>query len=288
MDPLEPNPEVTPETSPESGAPLASAPAETEAPEAAHTAPQQRGETAWETVRSLLVVLVCVLAFRTFIAEATVIPTGSMEKTIMIGDHLFLDKLLYGPQLPYTPWRVPAFRTVRRLEIVAFHYPLNPSTMFVKRVIGIGGDVVRVVDKNVYVNGQELKEPYVQHLPGILPLRDNFPPAVSQIETLPAWLGLDPGWAREMANYIGKDGLHVPQGYLFVMGDNRDNSADSRFWGFVPESNVVGEPLFVFWSYDAPTKDWMDEGVKGRLQFDASILWNFIRKTRWSRTGKFF
>lgn len=277
MDPLEPNPEVTPASSPEPPAPAATP-----------AAPPPRGETAWETVRSLLVVLVCVLAFRTFIAEATVIPTGSMEKTIMIGDHLFLDKLLYGPQLPYTPWRIPPFRTVRRQEIVAFHYPLNPSTMFVKRVIGIGGDTVRVINKKVFVNGEELKEPYVQHLPGILPLRDNFPPSVSQIETLPAWLGLDPGWAREISNYIGRDGLHVPQGYLFVMGDNRDNSADSRFWGFVPESNVVGEPLFVFWSYDAPTKDWMDEGVKGRLEFDASILWNFIRKTRWSRTGKFF
>ncbi|MHB8653330.1 MAG: signal peptidase I [Terriglobia bacterium] len=279
----EPNPEptpVTPEeltTAGESGTPAVTPP----------VAPA-RTETVWETIRSLLVVLVGVLCFRTFIAEATVIPTGSMEKTIMIGDHLFLDKLLYGPELPYTSWRVPVFRTVRRQEIVAFHYPLNPSIMFVKRVIGVGGDVVRVSNKKVFVNGQPLNEPYVQHLPGFLPLRDNFPPAVSQIETLPAWLGLDPGWAREMANYIRSDGLHVPQGYLFVMGDNRDNSSDSRFWGLVPEGNVVGEPLFVFWSYDAPSKDWMDEGMKGRLQFDASILWNFIRKTRWARTGKSF
>ncbi len=277
MEPVEPNPEVMPVTPEKVSAPGEKAPA----------APPRR-ESVWETLRSLLVVLVGVLCFRTFVAEATVIPTGSMEKTIMIGDHLFLDKLLYGPQLPYTSWRIPPLRTVRRQEIVAFHYPLNPSVMFVKRVIGIGGDVVRVSNKKVSVNGQELKEPYVQHLPGILPLRDNFPPSVSQIETLPAWLGLDPGWAREMANYIRDDGLHVPQGYLFVMGDNRDNSSDSRFWGLVPEGNVVGEPLFVFWSYDAPSKDWMDEGVKGRLQFDASILWNFIRKTRWSRTGKFF
>jgi signal peptidase I len=279
MEPVEQNPEVVPVTPPETATPD---------PEPKPAAHPPHGESIWETLRSLLVVLVGVLCFRTFIAEATVIPTGSMEKTIMIGDHLFLDKLLYGPQLPYTNLRIPPLRTVHRQEIVAFHYPLNPSTMFVKRVIGIGGDVVRVSNKNVFVNGQELKESYVQHLPGILPLRDNFPPAVSQIETLPAWIGLDPGWAREMANYIRPDGLHVPQGYLFVMGDNRDNSSDSRFWGLVPEGNVVGEPLFVFWSYDAPTKDWMDEGVKGRLEFDASIVWNFIKKTRWSRTGKFF
>ncbi|HEV1996381.1 MAG TPA: signal peptidase I [Candidatus Acidoferrum sp.] len=264
------------------------APADAPAPAVATAAPLPRGETAWETLRSLLVVLVGVLCFRTFIAEATVIPTGSMEKTIMVGDHLFLNKLLYGPQLPYTSFRIPSMRAVRRQEIVAFHYPRNPATMYVKRVIGVGGDVVRMVNKKVSVNGAALVEPYVQHLPGSMPLGDNFPPPIAQIETFPAWLGLDPGWAREMPNYIKDDGLHVPQGYLFVMGDNRDNSADSRFWGFVPEEYVVGEPLFVFWSYDAPTRDWMDEGLKGRLQFDASILWNFIKKTRWSRTGKFF
>src|SRR5271169_1225878 len=277
MQPEEPNLEATPVAPEESTA--------TPAP----AAPAQRGETIWETLRSLLVVLVGVLCFRTFIAEATVIPTGSMERTIMIGDHLFLDKLLYGPELPYTPFRIPPLRTVRRQEIVAFHYPLNPSTMFVKRIIGIGGDVVRISDKKVFVNGQALSEPYIQNqFPGILPLRDNFPPSLSEIETLPAAWGLDPSWAREMPNSIRSDGLHVPPGFLFVMGDNRDNSWDSRFWGFVPESNVVGEPLFVFWSYDAPSKDWMDEGLKGRLKFDASIIWNFITKTRWSRTGKFF
>src|SRR5579864_7068554 len=230
MSTLEPNLEHTTATPEVSAIPEVSATMEAAPPVA-----PARTETVWETLRSLLVVLVGVLCFRTFIAEATVIPTGSMEKTIMIGDHLFLDKLLYGPQVPYTSWRVPALRTVRRQEIVAFHYPLNPSVMFVKRIIGIGGDVVRVSNKKVFVNGEPLNEPYVQHLPGILPLRDNFPPSVSQIETLPAWLGLDPGWAREMANYIRSDGLHVPQGYLFVMGDNRDNSSDSRFWGLVPE-----------------------------------------------------
>jgi len=258
-------------------------------PDAPAAAKRAHGETAWETVRSLLVVLVGVLCFRTFIAEATVIPTGSMEKTILVGDHLFLNKLLYGPQLPYTPWRIPSLRAVHRQEIVAFHYPLNPSTMFVKRVIGVGGDVVRVSNKRVYVNGKPLSEIYVQHeFPGMIPLRDNFPPSVEQIETLPAAWGLDPNWAREMPRFIREDGLHVPLGYLFVMGDNRDNSWDSRFWGFVPEENVVGEPLFIFWSYDAPSKDWMDEGLGGRLKFDASILWNFVSKTRWSRTGKFF
>lgn len=252
-------------------------------------APSPRRETAWETVRSLIIVLVGVFCIRTFVAEATVIPTGSMERTILIGDHVFLNKLLYGPELPYTSLRIPPIKTVHRQDIVAFRYPLNPSVMFVKRVIGVGGDVIRIENRQVFVNEKALREPYAQFLyDSVFPLRDNFPPSISEIDTLPAAWGLDPAWAREMPNYIRPDGLHVPEGYLFVLGDNRDNSLDSRFWGFVPEGNVVGEPLFVYWSYDAPSNDWIQDDWKGRLDFDASILWNFISKTRWSRTGKVF
>ncbi len=250
---------------------------------------RRRQEGFWETLRSLLVVVVGVFCIRTFIAEATVIPTGSMERTILIGDHVFLNKLLYGPRLPYTPWRLPALKEIHRQDIVAFRYPRNPSMMFVKRVIAVGGDVVRIENKKVYLNGKPLAEPYVHYqFASIFPLRDNFPPSVDEIGSLPAAWGLDPGWAHEMPSFIEQDGLHVPQGYLFVMGDNRDNSLDSRFWGFVPLENVVGEPLFVYWSYDAPSKDWTADSLKDRLDFDASIFWNFISRTRWSRTGKVF
>jgi signal peptidase I len=251
-----------------------------------HTA---RHDGLWETVRSLLVVLIGVFCIRTFVAEATVIPTGSMENTILIGDHVFLNKLLYGPQLPYTDVRFPRLAPIHRGDIVAFHYPVNPAQMFVKRVIGIGGDVVRIVDKKVYVDGKVLNEPYTHYLStAVFPLRDNFPPPVREINELPAAWGLDPHWARRMPNYIRKDGLHVPKGYLFVMGDNRDDSLDSRFWGFVPLQNVVGEPLFVYWSYNAPTHEWLDDSLRDRLKFDVSILWNFFAKTRWSRMGKIF
>jgi signal peptidase I len=251
---------------------------------------ETRKESPWETLRSLLVVLVGVLAFRTFVAEATVIPTGSMESTILIGDHVFLNKLLYGPQIPYTSWKLPELRTIHRGDIVAFRYPRNPSVMFVKRVIGAGGDVVKIVNKRVYVNGTLLKEPYVKYQSyDIFPLRDNFPPPPDTIDTLPASWGLDPSWAHEMRAFITKDGgLRVPQGYLFCMGDNRDNSLDSRFWGFVPLENVVGEPLFIYWSYDAPTPDWTADSLMGKLKFDGSIILNFFQKTRWSRTGKTF
>lgn len=258
-------------------------------PEKAAPAEPPQREGLWETVRSLLIVLIAVYCMRTFVAEATVIPTGSMENTILIGDHVFLNKLLYGPRIPYTTWRIPPIREVHRGDIVAFRYPRNPSIMFVKRVIGEGGDVVRIADKKVSVNGRPVEEPYVRYqFSSIFPLRDNFPPSVKEIDTLPAAWGLDPGWAREMAKYIQKDGLHVPEGYLFCMGDNRDNSLDSRFWGFVPLDNVVGEPLFVYWSYDAPSNEWTSENLKDRLKFDASILWHFIQKTRWSRTGMGF
>jgi signal peptidase I len=264
----------------------------TEPPEPISESPDakpRRRESAWETVRSLLVVLLGVFCIRTFIAEATVIPTGSMEQTILIGDHVFLNKLLYGPRLPYTSLRIPPLRSVHRQDIVAFRYPRNPSVMFVKRVIAVGGDMLRIEDRKVLVNGEPLKEPYVQfQYSSTLPLRDNFPPALNVLDTLPAAWGLDPAWSREMPNFIRADGLHVPQGFLFCMGDNRDNSLDSRFWGFVPLENVVGEPLFVYWSYDAPSRDWTSEELTSRLRFDASILWNFFNKTRWSRTGKTF
>src|SRR5579875_3791513 len=269
----------------ESNFPVAEQPASsTEAPR-----PKRNGEGAWETVRSLLIILVGVFCIRTFVGEATMIPTGSMKNTILIGDHVFLNKLLYGPSLPYTSWRLPCLVKIHHGDIVAFRYPRNPSEMFVKRVIGEGGDVVRIVNKQIYLNGKPLYEPYARHGDaGIFPLHDNFPPPVNEIGSLPEAWGLDEKWARVMPEYIESDGLHVPKGVLFVMGDNRDNSSDSRFWGFVPLKNVVGEPLFVYWSYNAPSREWLDDSVEGRLRFDGSILMNFVQRTRWARIGKVF
>ena len=249
--------------------------------------PQPEG--AWPTVRFLLLVAAGVLCFRTFIAEATVIPTGSMERTILVGDHLFLNKLLYGPRIPLTQWRLPAVEKIHRGDIVAFRWPVNPSVMFIKRVIAVGGDTLKIKDKTVYINGKKQSEPFAFYRdPRDLPFEDNFPPPETMISTIPAVWGLDPSWAREMPHYIRSGGLYVPRGDLFVMGDNRDNSLDSRFWGFVPIENVVGEPLFVYWSYKAPTRDWEADTWPTRIRFDASILENFFSRTRWSRMGKVF
>jgi signal peptidase I len=264
---------------------LESAPTPLPEPASASTAPKRAA--LWGMSRSLLIILAGVFCIRTFIGEATMIPTGSMEDTILIGDHVFLDKLLYGPQVPYTTWRLPRIRKVHRGDIIAFRYPVNPSQLFVKRAIAIGGDTVRIMNGQVYLNGKLLVEPYVVHESSVVPpLCLNFPPTVREIGDYPDSVELNSVWAREMPRYFRSGGLYVPKGYVFAMGDNRDNSLDSRFWGFVPLRNIVGEPLFVYWSYNAPSDDWLDRSFGGQLRFDGSILLNFIQKTRWSRIGK--
>jgi signal peptidase I len=207
----------------------------------------------WGNLRWLLGVLLIVFFVRTFIGEATIIPTGSMENTILVGDHVFLNKLLYGPRVPFTDVRLPVVRSVQRQDIIAFRYPGDPLLIYVKRVIGLAGDTVEIRRGKVFVNGKPLDEPYL--VMANPPLRENFGPVT------------------------------IPAGHFFVMGDNRDNSHDSRFWGSVPEANVVGEPLLVYWSYEASTDEWLTEGAMNRARFYQSVLTNFFSKTRWSRTG---
>lgn len=203
----------------------------------------------------LLVIAVVLAGLRTFVAETSIVPTGSMEGTILVGDHLFLNKLPYGPEIPLLNFRLPRWKTVRRGEIVVFHYPRDPGEIFLKRVIGIGGDRLEIHDGVVYRNSRRLDEPYVVHR--------------------------RPGQSSndQMAQ------VTVPPGSLFVMGDNRDNSSDSREWGFVPEQNVISEPLFVYWSYDAPTTRWLDPEFTHQVRFEASIAGNFFSRTRWIRMG---
>ena len=250
-----------------------------------HFSPLKKGLRS--ALRSLLGLFFVVFFLRAFVMEATVIPTASMERTILIGDHIFLNKFLYGPRIPFTSFRFPSVRKIRRQQIVAFHYPRNPSVMFVKRVIGVGGDRLRIVKKKVYIHDTPLAEPYAHFRQGsIYPLRDNFPPTPEELSSLPASTGLDPQWSHELPEYLEGDVFRVPPGYYFVMGDNRDSSLDSRFWGLVPEEYIVGEPAFVYWSYDAPTEDWVTQDWGERIRFDLSIIKNFISRTRWSRTGK--
>jgi len=205
--------------------------------------------------RRLVLLAAIVLGMRIFVGEASVVPTASMEGTILVGDHLFMDKLLYGPEIPFVHWRLPMVKTIHRGDIVVFRYPKNPSETFLKRVTATGGDHLEIRDGVLYVNSEPVQEPYAVHHAPVHSSEESWGPTV------------------------------VPEGKLFVMGDNRDNSSDSRDWGFVPVQNVIGEPLFVYWSYDAPTARWLDENPAHRISFYASIAENFISRTRWNRTG---
>ncbi|HKR84991.1 MAG TPA: signal peptidase I [Terriglobales bacterium] len=196
-----------------------------------------------------------VLAVRIFVGEASVVPTGSMEGTILVGDHLFMDKFMYGPEIPLVHWRLPVLKKIHRGDIVVFRYPRNPEEIYLKRVAAVGGDRLEIRDGVLFINSRAVSEPYAVH----------HGPAHSQYE--------------QMAPIV------VPQGRLFVLGDNRDNSSDSRDWGFVPVENVLGEPMFVYWSYDAPSSRWLDRNLEHRIVFYASIAGNFFTRTRWSRTG---
>jgi len=210
----------------------------------------------WKRSPGRLVILAMIaLAVRIFIAEASVVPTGSMEGTILVGDHLFMDKLLYGPEIPITHWRLPRVKSIHRGDIIVFRYPKNPADTYLKRVEAVGGDTLEIRSGVVYVNSQAVVEPYAVH-------------------SLPSYARHEQMTARV-----------IPQGKLFVMGDNRDNSSDSRDWGLVPERNVLGEPIIVYWSYDAPTARWLDEQPSHRVAFYASIAENFFSRTRWNRMG---
>jgi len=216
--------------------------------------------TFWRQASGRLLITAMVLfGLRTFVCEASMVPTGSMEGTILVGDHLFLDKLLYGPEIPLLNWRLPMLKTIHRGDIIVFRYPRNPAEAFLKRVVAVGGDRLAIRHGVVYINSQPVDEPYAvhhDHLPrGIYPARDEM------------------------------DEVLVPQDSLFVMGDNRDNSSDSREWGFVPVNNVIGEPIFVYWSYDAPSSRWLNSSLGPQMAFYASIAGNFFSHTRWARTG---
>jgi len=202
-------------------------------------------------------ILLALALVRTFIGEASLVPTASMEGTILVGDHLFWNKALYGPEIPFTHWRLPRLRRVHRGEIVAFHYPLDPEQIFLKRAVALGGDRVEIHNDVLYVNGAAVQENYVMHHHT---LRFRFAPSEMAARTVPA-------------------------GTLFMLGDNRDFSSDSRDWGVVPEENVIGSPFIVFWSYDAPSAEWLDEKPAHRLRFFASMCAHLFTRTRWGRTG---
>jgi signal peptidase I len=208
------------------------------------------------------------------VAQPYIIPTGSMENNLLVGDHVIVDKLAYAPPgtlgsriLPYQP--------VCRGDVVVFRFPPDIRQTYVKRVIGLPGDRIRIVGKQVYVNGQPFREPYKLHKSAAIePYRDDFPAAPYGPVTQS---GID-----MLRRHVHDGELIVPPGHYFVLGDNRDESLDSRYWGFVPRANIVGRPVLVWWSYDAPTER-LQDGTP-RLDHLADMALHFFTRTRWDRT----
>lgn len=232
-----------------------------------HDAP--RGTIAEWTVTILLL-----LFGTTTLVQAFVIPTGSMEDTLLIGDHLLVDKLAYAPTGPVSKYLLP-FEDVKRGDIIVFRYPIDIKQTFVKRVVGVPGDRIRLENKQVYVNGVKLNEPYKYNKTAYIDsYRDNFP-SEPNAQIYPP--------AEEMLKNNVKNGeVVVPPGHYFAMGDNRDSSLDSRYWGFVPRDNIIGKPLIVYWSYDAPTEQLANPSIG--MDHIKDLALNFFSKTRWKRT----
>jgi signal peptidase I len=233
---------------------------------AAGRKPSPRGFVA-EWAMTMLVYLFAT----TTLVQAYVVPTGSMEGTLRVGDHMLVDRLAYSDPGVVGRHLLP-YRDVERGDIVAFLYPEDIRQTYVKRLIGLPGDRIRLVDKQVVRNGRLLLEPYTRHIATSRdPYRDDFPTAPDAYTT---------PRGRDMFLHHVRDGeVVVPPGALFMMGDNRENSADSRYWGFVPREYVVGKPLVVYWSFDAPTEELEEWSVSHVLD----VTLHFFTKTRWER-----
>jgi signal peptidase I len=193
-----------------------------------------KGSCRWPNSKSQSRVLA--LFIRTFVVQAFKIPTGSMEQNLLIGDHLLVNKFVFGPAMSSLERAALPMKAINRLDVIVFKYPEDPERDFIKRVIGLPGDTVELRNKRVFINGKQLDEPYVYYL--------EDPPPIPQ-ET--GMSGAMQGSGDPRVQY---GPVTVPPGQYFVMGDNRDNSQDSRYWGFLPRENVKGRALVIYWSYD--------------------------------------
>jgi signal peptidase I len=231
-----------------------------------------RQQTPRSLVTEWAVTIAIYLFATTTLVQAYVVPTGSMEGTIQVGDHMLVDRVTYADSRP-VGHRILPYREPARGDIVVFLYPEDIRQTYVKRVIGLPGDHIRLDKQQVIRNGCRLIEPYTQHI-ATYPdsYRDNFP--------LSPEFGTTPRGRDMFEHHVFNGEVIVPPDTLFVLGDNRENSADSRYWGFVPRSYVVGKPLLVYWSYDAPTAD-----LTGwTLDHVLDVAQHFFTRTRWERT----
>jgi signal peptidase I len=221
-------------------------------------------------LQSLARIITIALFFLTFIAQPFRIPSASMERTLLVGDFLLVNKQVYGA--PGIWSHLLPYRNIQRGEIIVFHYPVDPSVHVVKRVIGLPGDRFHLANGRVFVNGVALHEPYAIYSASRADnYRDNFP----QMED--ADPAIETRWWIQMRSLVQDGELTVPPGDYFVMGDNRNDSQDSRYWGFVPRANIVGEPLLIYLSLREPD-------AEEPLPQIPTAPESFLNKARWERT----
>lgn len=242
-------------------------------------AENKKGSTPREYFDSLLVTVILALFGTTFVLQAFKIPSSSMEDTLLIGDHLLVNKFAFAGE-PGDGGGLLAYRPIRRGDIIVFKYPDPPHQHFVKRVVGLPGERLKIVNRQVYINGEALAEPYTIHRDpfGRSDFRDNFPPEDSFLVH-----EMDSEWAAEVQQLRASNELLIPAGKYFVMGDNRDRSSDSRYWGFVDRKNVVGRPLLIYWSFGSNPERHRGSGFAQHLAAFWDAVAHFFSRTRWSR-----
>lgn len=241
----------------------------------------RRETTLSEYLESLLITVILALFGTSFVVQAFKIPSPSMERTLMVGDHLLVNKFIFGGRGAWYEKFLP-YRPLQRGDIIVFKYPYADHQHFVKRVIGLPGDHVKIVDQQVYINDKPLQEPYVVHDPSAPydPLNYAFPPIGNQfLYTSP----VQPEWAKEFPKYVQGDALVVPPHKYFAMGDNRDRSLDSRYWGFVDRDAIMGRPFLIYWSVDANSSDYGQSTFFQRLHGILDTLAHLPARTRWNR-----
>jgi signal peptidase I len=236
--------------------------------------------TLSEYLESLLVTVILALFGTSFIVQAFKIPSASMEGTLLIGDHLLVNKFIFGGRGAWYEKVLP-YRPLERGDIIVFKFPYADHQHFVKRVIGLPGDRLKLVDQRVYINGKPLNEPYVVHdaQAGYDPLNYAFPPMGHQFFTTP----VEPEWAHEIHRYVHGDEIVVPPNKYFAMGDNRDHSLDSRYWGFVDREAIMGRPFLIYWSVEATSGDYGQNTFLQRLRGIFDTLAHLPARTRWGR-----
>ncbi len=241
------------------------------------TKPSVKPDPPRGTIAEWTITILLLLFGTTTLVQAFVIPTGSMEDTLLIGDHLLVDKLAYAPKGSFSKYILP-YEDPRDGDIIVFRYPVDISQTFVKRVVGVPGDHIKIIEQQVYRNGKKLTEPYAVHKSTYSDsFRDNFPNSEANFSQM------DSG--REMlANNVQNGEVVVPPESYFAMGDNRDNSLDSRYWGFVPRGNIIGKPLIIYWSYNASTESLASSSVNNLASHFLDLAEHFFTKTRWDRT----